>query len=140
MSCVMYLFEVDRFPQDLNSGNFSVADLKGNLTGYRGRNRYLKQLKKFPSFIYSYQEEYFDGKTFQEELIEGHQVAYAQGWFFKKRFLNRKYPFFIATTKKGMINFMNKTLKFNSPEVVKVFNNFVDKWESNDDMIFYCAF
>ena len=72
MSCVMYLFEVDRFPQDLNMGNFSLTNLKRNLTGYGGKSRYLKQLKKFPSHNYPYKDEFFDGKMYQEELIEGH--------------------------------------------------------------------
>lgn len=36
------------------------------------------------------------------------QVAYAQGWFLRPRFFNRKCTMFVADTKKGMMDFFNR--------------------------------
>lgn len=137
MSCCMYLFNPTVEPQDLSSFRFDLGDLKSRLYGYKGKRRYLNQLEKFETLSFFYKDPDL-GIVVHDELIEGEIEIYTQGWFFKKRFLNRKYPVFVATTKKGMINFMNKNLKSNSSKVVEKYNKFVDSW--HDGMVFYCSF
>lgn len=136
MSCCIYLFNPNCPPQDLCEWRFDLVDIKALLCGYKDKKRYLNQLKKFPVRHVSYEDEYIG--NVHRELIDGTLELYTQGWFFKKRFLNRKYPIFIAITKKGMVNFLNKNLKFSDPKAVEKFNKFVEYWE--DGMIFVCRF
>jgi len=67
------------------------------------------------------------------------QVAYAQGWFFKRRFFKKEITMVICVTKKQMINFFNRYIDYNSHDTrgKESVECFLNAWENG--MMFVCA-
>lgn len=103
---------------------------------YRGCNRILCKLNHFPI-------ETFDNGHIIRKFIVVDEVAYAQGWFFKKRFFNRKMTFNFCITRDEMIKFFDKYIDYRSHDTrgKESVQKFLDAWEDGmNDMIFECAF
>ena len=102
----------------------------------RTKNRSsIQNLNKFPwkSFVDEYKQ--------VVKYVTFDIIAYNQGWFFTRQFFNRDDTIIFCTTKRGMINTMQKYLDFgyrgdiyNKGEIISVYNEFVSKWE--DGMFF----
>lgn len=141
MSCCMALFKIkkdatpENFDEVKDDFKLGIDRINALVSNYKGAHRTLKQLEDMYT-IHEFDYEIKDWYSY----IPCEFKDYAQGWFFKQSFLSRKYPFYLTTKKKGMINFMNRNLKFENPEVVKIFNSFVSNWDDDEDMIFYCSF
>ena len=141
MSCYMALYKVikgatpENFADVKEGFKLNLNYINTQISGYAGVYRVLNQLEN----VYTIHEFDYEIKDWYS-YIPCELKDYTQGWFFKQSFLNRKYPFYLTIKKKGMINFMNKNLKFENLEVVKIFNSFVSNWGDNEDMIFICSF
>ena len=100
----------------------------------RGWKRLVKHFDGFPIKTFN------NGRTIQK-YIPVDRVEYAQGWFFKKRFFNKKMTRVFCTTKKQMENFFKQYIDFNDKHDTRgreAVDRFLNAWE--DGMIFECAF
>lgn len=100
---------------------------------WRGCSRILKKLKKFPM-------QQFCNGYYTRNFIVVEEVAYAQGWFFKNQFFNRKMTWNICTTKHEMEEFFKKYIDYFGKDTrgKESVQRFMDAWE--DGLIFECAF
>lgn len=100
---------------------------------WRGCGRILEKLKKFPM------QQFYNGH-YTRNFIVVEEVAYAQGWFFKNRFFNRKMTWNFCTTKHEMEEFFKKYIDYFGKDTrgKESVQRFMDAWE--DGMIFECAF
>lgn len=108
--------------------------------GYKSYRRYKKLLDKLN---WNTMQDNMFGKM---EYLACDVVQYRQGWFFTNKFFYHKKPTkCICTTKKGMIDAMNKYIDFKDkyPQAryyddkfkgVEAFNTFIEAWQ--DGMIF----
>lgn len=77
------------------------------LKGYRAYHRYKKKLNELEWNIF------YDDKGNKIEYLAFEIVRYRQGWFFNRKFFYKKKPSTcICTSKRGMIDAMNKYLDF----------------------------
>lgn len=91
--------------------------------------RVRKKLSQFPSSV-------GHRKVTSRKVICADEMAYAQGWFFKRRFFKKKTTFVFCTTKKEMELFFKRYMD-NSEDSRKAQKYFLEKWE--DGFIFECA-
>lgn len=98
----------------------------------RGFGRMYKRLLSLP-----YKR--FQLKEYMWRYIPVEEVWYAQGWFFKHKFFNRKCWHHICTTKEQMEHFFERYIDYKDKRypVANIIQDFLDKWE--DGMIFECA-
>lgn len=111
----------------------NLTTIKARYGNLRGKKSTMDKLKDFHTI--EYQTAYGTQKVIPVDIIQ-----YAQGWFFRKSFLDRKVSLYIGTTKKQMETFFHKYLKYNDKvhNVYEITRNFLDSWE--DGMIFMCSF
>lgn len=103
------------------------------INNWRGSSRILKKLKKFLV------QQFCNGHYIRNFIVV-EEVAYAQGWFFKKQFFNRKMTWNFCTTKHEMEKFFKKYIDYFGKDTrgKESVQRFMDAWE--DGMIFECAF
>lgn len=119
----------------INHHRIDLTYLKSlfNCNNYRGSGRILRKLSQFPI-------ETFSNGHITRKFIVVDEVAYAQGWFFKNRFFNRKISWNICTTKHEMEAFFKKYIDYFGKDTrgAESVEKFMKTWE--DGMIFECAF
>jgi hypothetical protein len=64
--------------------------------------------------------------------------CYAQGWFLRKSFFNKKNTLCICTSKKQMQSIMKKYFDFRDTNAIETYHRFMNAWE--DGMIFELSF
>lgn len=97
-----------------DSGQYEIFDLYYFQYGLdRSEKRIMNKLE----YLSTLSTKGIKNKNIPYQIIPVESVAYAQGWFVSCRFLNRKNPTYVATTKDDMIRFFRKygkIPKFNS--------------------------
>lgn len=111
---------------------FSYTDYKSMFSKFKSWHRLSHRLHSFPLKVFN------NGRSVIKYLAID-EVCYAQGWFFKNRFFNRKPTLVWCTTKEQMKNFFDRYIDFskNPDEIYNILDNFMDKWD--EGMLFECA-
>lgn len=113
----------------------NVIDITAMNSCYKGRREFGRMYKRLVSLPYKR----IQLKEYMWRYIPVEEVWYAQGWFFKHKFFNRKCWHHICTTKKEMENFFKRYINYKDKRypVANIVQDFLDKWE--DGMIFECC-
>lgn len=88
-----------------DSGNYDVLDFRSLDYGLdRSEGRYIRKLERMNLPV----TKGIRNKNMPYVIVPVTQIAYAQGWFVSNKFLRRKNPVYVATTKQEMMNFFRR--------------------------------
>lgn len=88
-----------------DSGYYDVLDFRSLDYGLdRSEGRYIRKLEKMNLPV----TKGIRNKYMPYFIVPVIQIAYAQGWFVSNKFLRRKNPVYVATTKQEMMNFFRR--------------------------------
>lgn len=88
-----------------DSGNYDVLDFRSLDYGLdRSEGRYIRKLERMNLPV----TKGIRNKNMPYVIVPVIQIAYAQGWFVSNKFLRRRNPVYVATTKQEMMNFFRR--------------------------------
>lgn len=88
-----------------DSGYYDVLDFRSLDYGLdRSEGRYIRKLEKMNLPV----TKGIRNKNIPYMIVPVTHIAYAQGWFVSNKFLKRKNPVYVATTKQEMMNFFRR--------------------------------
>ncbi|MDU7686051.1 MAG: hypothetical protein E7K14_01850 [Bacillota bacterium] len=88
-----------------DSGYYDVLDFRSLDYGLdRSEGRYIRKLEKMNLPV----TKGIRNKNMPYVIVPVTQIAYAQGWFVSNKFLRRRNPVYVATTKQEMMNFFRR--------------------------------
>lgn len=88
-----------------DSGYYDVLDFRSLDYGLdRSEGRYIRKLEKMNLPV----TKGIRNKYMPYFIVPVTQIAYAQGWFVSNKFLRRKNPVYVVTTKQEMMNFFRR--------------------------------